>query len=150
MTRSTVRVCHSDCAAYTASWVLPQDSRQSRPPPPGMPDTSATAVPGTSEPSSTAPVSGRSMKPLASPGAEPVQTGAPALSECAEAIEYLLEHVLLGSLIGRLLPHHGDGSLQGQVGDQPAHPPPRQRGVGREGGHGDLLPAQGENPPVLG
>src|ERR1700678_1139452 len=144
MTRSTAPDCQSDWATDTASWVLPQDSRQSRPPPPGMPDTSATVVPGTSEASRTAPVSGRSIKPLASPGAEPVQTGAPAGSECAEAIEYLLEHVLLGSLIGRLLPHHGDGSLHGQVGDQHAHHSHRQLGVGREVGHRDLLPAQGE------
>src|SRR5258708_39666650 len=98
MTRSHSPDCHNDCARATASWVLPQDSRQSRPPPPGMPETSATAAPGTSDASSIAPVSGRSIKPLASAGAEPVQTGAPAVSECAEAIEYLLEHVLLGSL----------------------------------------------------
>src|ERR1700722_6315779 len=150
MTRSTAPDCHSDCATDTASWVLPQDSRQSRPPPPGMPDTRATVVPGTSETSSTAPVSGRSMKPVASPGAEPVQTGAPALSECAEAIEYLLEHVLLGSFVGRSLPHHGDSSLLGQVGDQHAHHAHRQLGVGREVGHRDLLLAQGEKSPMLG
>jgi hypothetical protein len=40
--------------------------------------------------------------------------------------------------------------LHGEVGDQHAHHAHRQRGVGREVGHRDLLPAQGENPPVLG
>src|ERR1700733_3376066 len=150
MTRPPPPACHSACPTEPASWFLPQDSRQSRPPPPGMPDTSATVVPGTSEASRTAPVSGRSIKPLASPGAEPVQTGAPAGSECAEAIEYLLEHVLLGSLVGWSLPHHGDSALHGQVGDQHAHHTHRQRGVRREVGQRDLLLAEGENPPVLG
>src|ERR1700722_295171 len=44
-----------------------------------------------------------------------------AMSERAEAIQYLLEHVVAGSLVGRSLPYHGDRSQLGQVGEQYAY-----------------------------
>ena len=43
------------------------------------------------------------------------------MSEGAEASQYLLEHVVAGSLVGRSLPHHGDRSQLGQVGEQYAY-----------------------------
>jgi len=48
------------------------------------------------------------------------------------------------------LPHHGDRSQLGKVGEQYAYHSERQGGVGREVGHGDLLVAQTEQPAVLG
>ena len=74
---------------------------------------------------------------------------AAALSECAEPIQYLLEHVIAGSLAGRSLSHYGDRSLQDQVGEQYAYHAQGQRGVGGEVGHGDLLAAHAEDPAVL-
>src|SRR5579875_1176293 len=71
-------------------------------------------------------------------------------SKCAEPIEYLLEHVIAGSLAGRLLSHYGDRSLQDQVGQQHADHAQGQGGLGGEVGHGDLPLAHAEKPAVLG
>src|ERR1700722_6440678 len=46
---------------------------------------------------------------------------AAVMSERAEAIQYLLEHVVAGSLVGRPLPYHRDRSQLGQVGEQYAY-----------------------------
>src|SRR5580698_3525621 len=73
----------------------------------------------------------------------------PAVLECAQAIENLLEHVGLRSLAGRSSLYHGDRSLRGQVGEQDAYYAHRQPGVSREIGHGDVAVAQGEDRPVL-
>src|SRR6202020_2344469 len=59
----------------------------------------------------------------------------PRVSERAEAIQYLLEHVA-GLLVSRSLRYHRDRPQLGQVGHQHPHYPERQRGVGGQGGHG--------------
>src|SRR5580693_3596665 len=51
-----------------------------------------------------------------------VAAGPPWVSERAEAIQYLLEHVA-GLLVSRSLPYHRDRPQLGQVGDQHAHHP---------------------------
>src|SRR6202042_3081421 len=67
----------------------------------------------------------------------------PWVSERAEAIQYLLEQVA-GLLVSRSLPYHRDRPQLGQVGDQHAHHPQRQCGVGGEVGEGHLPTAQAQ------
>src|SRR3984957_3661834 len=74
----------------------------------------------------------------------------PGLSERAEAIQYLLEHGVAGFLVSRSLPYDRDRPQLGQIGDQHAHHPERQCGVGGEVREGDLPTAQGQQPVMLG
>src|ERR1700761_2635304 len=59
-------------------------------------------------------------------------------SECAEAIEYLLEHVVVGTLARGALPHHADDTGHDQVTEQDPDHAERQRGAGRDVRHRGL------------
>src|ERR1700722_7266979 len=74
----------------------------------------------------------------------------PGLSERAESMKYLLEHVVAGFLVSRSFPYDRDRPELGQIADQHAHHPERQRGVGGEVREGDLPPAQVQQPVMLG
>ena len=67
-TKLSWRACHNDCAAATASWVLPHDRR-------GPLHVSTSGTPGARALSTDGAVSGRWLKPSASGGVTPDQTG---------------------------------------------------------------------------
>ena len=74
--RVTSPDCHSDSAAYTASWVLPQAPSQSRTPAvAARAGTSATVAPGARTALRLGDVSGRELNPSASGGTTPDRTG---------------------------------------------------------------------------
>src|SRR5580692_7945844 len=79
-----------------------------------------------------------------------VAAGPPWVSERAEAIQYLLEHVVAGFLVSRPLRYHRDRPQLGQVGHQHAHHPERQCGVGGQVGEGHLAAAEAKQPVMLG
>src|SRR5580704_11561014 len=58
--------------------------------------------------------------PAPKPPAMRILCAVRTVSECAEAIEYLLEHVVVGTLAGRQLPDHPDAAGHDQVAEQ--HP----------------------------
>src|ERR1700761_6454023 len=70
-------------------------------------------------------------------------------SEGTEAIEYLLEHVVVGALSGRALPDHADAAEQNQLAQQPPDHADGQRQPGRDVGHRGLPLAHGQDAAVL-
>src|SRR6185437_6322262 len=76
-----------------------------------------------------------------------VPSGVP--SEGTEPMQYLLEQVGAGLLVGASLRQHGEPALLGEVGEQQADHAQRQAGVGRDVGHRDRPLAQGHDPAVL-
>src|SRR5260370_3546433 len=72
------------------------------------------------------------------------------LSEGAEPMQHLLQQVGAGPFPGVPLPHDRQPALDEEVGEQHPDHTERQRGVGGHVGHGNRLPAQGQDLPVLG
>src|ERR1700722_533655 len=70
-------------------------------------------------------------------------------SEGTEPMQYLLEQVGAGLLVGASLRQHGDPALLGEVGEQHPDDAQRQPGVRRHVGHRDRPLAQSHDPAML-
>src|SRR5215467_12201661 len=70
-------------------------------------------------------------------------------SEGAETMQHLPEQLGTGQLTDGLVRQHGDLPHHDEVGKQDADHAQRQRGVGRQVGHGDRIPAQAKDLAVL-
>src|SRR5215469_7501588 len=73
----------------------------------------------------------------------------PAPSEGTETMQHLPEQLGTGQLTDGLVRQYGDLAPHDEVGKQDAHHTERQRGVGRQVGHGGRLLAQAEDLAVL-
>src|ERR1700722_18302477 len=70
-------------------------------------------------------------------------------SEGAESMQYLLKQVSAGLFAGGPPWHHGHAALLDEIGHEDPDHTDRQRHVRRHISHGDLPPAQAQDPAVL-